>query len=142
VQREANEIRTQMITMSDAMRGFLLNPSNRDEFERKKAADRELAEAVDRLMAETNDATYIELARKIGDLDELKLDRIEDRVLDLTARDPKAASAAYFGEYLPVRIEQMALVEKLRTLATDALEGEVNETAGAMAWTASLVTWM
>src|SRR6478735_5811851 len=101
-----------MITMSDAMRGFLLNPANRDEFERKREADRALAQAVDRLMSETDDATYVQLARSIGNLDQLKLDRIEDRVLDLTARDPKAASAAYFGEYLPVRHEQMALVEK------------------------------
>jgi methyl-accepting chemotaxis protein len=142
VRKESGEIRTQMIAMSDAMRGYLLNPSNRDEFSKKKQADRALSDAVERLLAETSDPTYADLAKKIGELDEQKLDRIEDRVLELAAQDPKAATTAYFSEYLPVRTEQMALVERLQALATTGMATEVKTADAGMARTRSLVTWL
>ena len=66
VRVEAMEIRTQMILMSDAMRGFLLNPTDRTEYDKKKQADAALIEAVKRLLASTDNPEYSEAARQIG----------------------------------------------------------------------------
>ena len=77
-----------MIAMSDAMRGFLLNPSDRTEYDNKKQADaapvggRRAAAPSDQRTRSTRD-----LARQIGELDEEKLDPIENRVLDSRTRD-------------------------------------------------------
>src|SRR5262249_51146904 len=125
VRMEATEIRTQMILMSDAMRGFLLNPSDKAEYTKKKQADEALSEAVKRLLASTDNPEYSETARQIGKLDEERLDPIENRILDLASQDSKAATKSYFDEYLPVRLQQMALVDRLRELSSKAFDKEV-----------------
>jgi methyl-accepting chemotaxis protein/methyl-accepting chemotaxis protein-1 (serine sensor receptor) len=137
VRLEAQEIRLQMIAMSDAMRGFLLNPSNQAEFDKKKKADAALSAAVTRLLASASSPEYSDLARQIGKLDEDKLDPIEDRILDLAAHDAKAATHSYFNDYLPVRLQQLELVDRLQTLATGAYDAEVRDSAArtARVWT-------
>src|SRR5262245_49357014 len=136
VRMEATEIRTQMILMSDAMRGFLLNPANRAEYDKKKQADEALVEAVKRLLASTDNPEYSETARQIGTLDAEKLDPIENRILDLASQDPKAAIKSYLDEYLPVRMQQMALVDRLRDVSSKAFDKEVKgaEARSAEVW--------
>src|ERR1700741_5107141 len=90
IRLDANEIRTQMIAMSDAMRGFLLNPANKTEFDKKKAADAELSAAVKRLLGDGASPAQAEVAEQIGKLDEEKLDPIENRVLELAPRNAQA----------------------------------------------------
>ena len=141
VQNEAGEIRAQMIAMSDAMRGFLLNPSRQEEYDNKKQADAALSKAVERLLANTTNAEYAELARQIGQLDEQKLDPIEDRVLDLAPRDAKAATSVYFNEYLPVRVQQMNLVDKLGRLAGEGFTGQVAAATAEAHRPTTLVLW-
>ena len=90
VRFEANEIRTQMIAMSNAMRGYLLNPSNKDEAEAKQAADDALAAAVKRLVARTTSDKHRQLVQDIAKLDEEQLNRLEDKVLELAAQIGRA----------------------------------------------------
>jgi methyl-accepting chemotaxis protein/methyl-accepting chemotaxis protein-1 (serine sensor receptor) len=130
VTMEAGEIRTEMIAMSDAMRGFLLNPSKTEEYAKKKQADEALSAAVKRLLAATANPEYADIARQIGKLDEEQLDPIENRVLDLAVHDAKKATQVYFDDYLPVRLKQMELVERLRSSASTAFTAE-HDTAGA-----------
>ena len=96
VSLEALEIRTQMILMSDAMRGFLLNPTDKAEYDKKKQADQALIEAIKRLLASTDNPQYSETAQQIGKLDDEKLNPIENRILDLASQDPKVAIKSYF----------------------------------------------
>jgi CHASE3 domain sensor protein len=142
IRMDANEVRTQMIAMSDAMRGFLLNPANQDEFAKKKQADHALAAAVKRLLAESSDPEYISIAGQVGKLDEEKLDPIENRILELASHDVKAATKAYFDEYVPIRTQQAELVERLRGLASSAFDREVHDAAAGMARVVSLVWWI
>jgi methyl-accepting chemotaxis protein/methyl-accepting chemotaxis protein-1 (serine sensor receptor) len=142
VRLDSNEVRTQMIAMSDAMRGVLLNPANQAEFDKKKKADAELSAAVKRLLAEGADPAYAEIADQIGKRDEEKLDPIEDRVLALAARDTKAATRTYFDEYLPVRAQQTALVEKLRGMASAAFDKAVAAESARASRTYALVIWL
>src|SRR5690349_12029269 len=48
---KAVEIRYAMLEMSDAMRGYLLDPSNQVEYDRKLAADSTLLAKIDELSA-------------------------------------------------------------------------------------------
>ena len=143
VERDATEIRTQMVAMSDALRGFLLDPSKQGEFDRKKAADAQLSEAVDRLTTgDSADAEYVELAGAIGKLDEDALDPLEDRVLELAPTNAASAVRVYFDEYLPVRVKQTALVDELRTLANRRFSERAASAQASMQRSSALVTWV
>ena len=110
VNRTAIEIGTDMILMSDAMRGFLLDPTKQDEWQHKMDADDALSAAVDSLGKITQDAKYLDLAKQVSDMDEQKLNPVENKVLELAKTDREAAAKMYFSDYLPIRQQEMALV--------------------------------
>jgi len=139
---EAAEIRLQMVAMSDAMRGYLLDTTNKAEAARKEEADALLVKSVERLLAATTDKTFADLANKIGELDETKLDRIEDAVVELAGTDAAAAAKTYWADYVPVRQEQMAMVDQLQKLAQEAFARESNAVEADLARTSSLVRWV
>ena len=58
---------------------------------------------------------------------------LHESVLEIATKDAKAASAVYFNEYLPVRVEQMALVEKLKTSSSKWLKTQSPDLA-AFSW--------
>jgi len=138
----AREIRTQMVAMSDAMRGYLLDTSKRTEADRKQLADDALVKAVEELTQDAADPSLVDLARQIGELDETQLDRIEDEVLVLAARDPGAAAHRYFADYVPVREQQMALVDRLQSQATAAAAEVVAASDRSLSRTITTVTWV
>lgn len=142
VQAEASEIRTNMIAMSDAMRGYLLDTTNKAEADKKQAADDALVKAVENLLAATDNPRFSELAKQIGELDETQLDRIEDAILETAATDAAAATKAYFAEYVPVRTRQMVMVDELRQLAHEQYDRELTASQAQMAWTVSTVIWI
>ena len=139
---EAAEIRTQMIAMSDAMRGYLLDTSNKAEADKKEAANAALVKAVERLLEATSNAEFESLATQIGELDETKLDRIEDAIVEMAAKDAAAATESYWKDYVPVRTEQMALVDKLQSLAKKAYADEMTTVESQMTRTLTLVIWV
>ena len=142
VQLESIEIRMQMIAMSDAMRGFLLDTTNKAEADRKTEADEALVAAVERLLGHTQEPEYRDLASAIGKLDEEQLDRIEDEVLVVAEKDAAAATKMYFGRYLPVRVQQMAMVDKLQSMAKAKFATEAQNATDHLAQTSTLVVWV
>jgi methyl-accepting chemotaxis protein/methyl-accepting chemotaxis protein-1 (serine sensor receptor) len=142
VEVEAAEIRLQMVAMSDAMRGYLLDTTNKAEAQKKEDADAKLVKAVERLLAATDNKTFADLAARIGELDETKLDRIEDAVVQTAGTDAAAATKLYWDDYVPVRTEQMAMVDELQRLAHKAYTEEMTTVEAGMARTMSLVLWV
>jgi methyl-accepting chemotaxis protein len=124
VAREATHIRVNMTEMSDAMRGFLLDTTQQQEWQNKLKADENLVAAVERLTKSTTDPFYLDLAKRIGDLDESRLNPTENKVMELSKVDRANASTVYFSEYVPIRREQMAMVEQLSRRATQAADEE------------------
>jgi methyl-accepting chemotaxis protein/methyl-accepting chemotaxis protein-1 (serine sensor receptor) len=122
IAREATQIRVNMVEMSDAMRGFLLDTTQEQEWQNKLKADEHLVEAVEALTKTTTDPFYPDLAKRIGDLDETRLNPTENKVMELSKADRTAAAAAYFSEYVPIRLEQMKMVNELSERATKAAE--------------------
>ena len=104
-----------MVKMSEALRGYLLNPENKAEGERKKAADEAFSEAAKKLDSITGDVPEInELIRKMAKFDETTLDERENTVLKMIeAHYPKAAQY-YLKEYTPARKQQADNFDILR----------------------------
>lgn len=125
VQVEAGELRTNMIAMSDAMRGYLLDTTRADEAAMKEAADDALVKSLERLLASASQPDCAKLGKEIGELDETQLNKIEDSVLQLAPKDPGGATKTYFSSYVPVRVKQMAMVDQLQKMAQDGYAREV-----------------
>ncbi|MFN7978454.1 MAG: methyl-accepting chemotaxis protein [Vicinamibacterales bacterium] len=119
VRDQTEEIRLNMIAMSNAMRGYLLDTKNTDALKEKDAADDGLVAAVDRLKKSTTAPELIELADQIGALDEAELDPMEDKVLEAAPKSAAEATRLYFEQYMPIRERQMAIVEKLDAKAEE-----------------------
>jgi hypothetical protein len=113
-----------MVEMSDAMRGFLLDTTQEQEWQNKLKADEHLVEAVERLTKVTTDPYYLDLAKRIGDLDETRLNPTENKVMELSKTDRTTAAATYFSEYVPIRLEQMTMVNELSARATRSAEDD------------------
>jgi methyl-accepting chemotaxis protein len=87
-------------------------------------ADDAMAKAVDNLAKITQDPKYLDLAKQVGDMDEQKLNPVENKVLELAKTDKEAAAKMYFTDYLPIRQQEMALVKQLEQTASDAADAD------------------
>ena len=113
------EIRNDMINMSDAMRGYLLDPTNVAEKKRKQDADDALVRDADAIIA-LNPGKVIEgKLKEAAALDASLLNRLENDVLTRAdAGKIEEARALYNGEYLAVRKRQEALIAEMETEAS------------------------
>ena len=107
----------EMVKMSEALRGYLINPENTAEFDAKKAADAaygEQAEALAKLLTDVPEA--LELNKAMADYNASDLDNIENQVAELVAKKDKGAIAFFEATYMPARKKQNENFSKLKTL--------------------------
>ena len=89
---KAVQIRLAMLEMSDAMRGFLLDPTNQAELARKASADSTLVSHVQSLTQLAPSRDVVQQLDQLGAFDAKKLNPIEDDILHL-ARTNRVAEA-------------------------------------------------
>jgi methyl-accepting chemotaxis protein len=142
VEHKALEMRFDMLAMSDAMRGFLINPANTAERARKKQADEHFEAVVGDIRKLAPQGEILGLLQTAADMDANLLNKIEDELLAAIAHgDTDAAKARYNAEYLPLRQKQEAIIgdiekETIR-LKQSALQSAENSYA-----VARVTTWM
>ena len=108
-------IRFQALTISDALRGVLIDPTSQVERNRRLTADATLGKTIDSLKEMfSNKPELLQTAEKIRDLDKSKLNKIETQILEVAARDSAAANKIYTETYLPARSEQGRLLDELK----------------------------
>ncbi len=128
-------IRNDMITMSDALRGQIIDPASQTERDRKEAADSHLVNTVNGLKATLADRPeLLRAADAIGQFDAAKLNRIEDQLMAMIGKDHAAAVAFYAATYLPARTEQDKLVEHFLALAESDVAGQIAEARRERTW--------
>ena len=139
---KSEAIQTLMMQMSDAMRGYLLDTTRKDEWDRKMKADEDLETTVDGIKKVADDRALLDLAERIGKLDEERLNPAENKVLDLAKTDRDAAVKSYFSEYLPIREEQVALVNQLRTESEKLSQDFADREMAAMTARRNFALWV
>jgi methyl-accepting chemotaxis protein len=124
---KAVEIRLAMLEMSDAMRGYLLDPSNQAEFDRKLAADSAMGAHITELKNAGPSADVIRMVDQAASYDETTLNKLEDDILNLI-KTGKAndARAQYDGQYIPARALLEGIIDQVETVT-------VTEKAAAVA---------
>ena len=114
----AARLRYDMLQLSDAMRGLLLEPSSVVERERKVAADADLAKVFEETAGLDADRPELaQLLRAIADNDERKLNPLEAQFMNLVGQDVPAVTVLYNTGYLPLRADQDRLIERFVTTA-------------------------
>jgi signal transduction histidine kinase/CheY-like chemotaxis protein len=133
-ERQSTVVELKIMTMSDAMRGYLLDPSSQVEYQRKLAADAELSKMVEELKATL--AEMPSVLRRITEIetyDDQILNKAEDHLLEIAKEDIGAAKRFYEIDYLPLRERETALVLALRQEITRVKEAVRVEAAGVRA---------
>jgi len=112
IRQEGLKLRFDMMTMSDGIRGYLIDPSDKNELKRKKDADDEFLKDVTKIQQLAPPGEVRDLIQRAADMDSQSVNKLEDEVLQLIS-DSKAdlAKTKYVGEYLPVRKQQEAIIK-------------------------------
>jgi methyl-accepting chemotaxis protein len=139
---KALEIRYAMLEMSDAMRGFLLDPTNEAELQRKLSADSVLAAKIDELKQLAPSQVVLDKIAQAGEFDATTLNKLENDVMAL-AKAKKTADATdkFNGAYLQARGLQVALMEELEKASKEEKDASVQaaERTGVRAANATYV---
>lgn len=94
----------QMVKMSEHLRGYLLNPNDKTHYELKKEADKNygaMAEALGELVTDSPEVSAIN--KKMAEYDESTLDKRENEVAELIAKQDAGAQNFYATNYVPAR---------------------------------------
>jgi methyl-accepting chemotaxis protein len=144
IQQKGLELRFDMLTMSDAMRGVLIDPNSTAEVERKKGADAEFVNDVAAIKKLNPQGEVLELIDRAGAMDAQSVNRIEDDILVLVAAGKRGeAIQRYVNEYLPLRKQQEGIIEQMekvtQTIATQAFAASQSRYATARVITYVLI---
>ncbi|HMC54605.1 MAG TPA: methyl-accepting chemotaxis protein, partial [Gemmatimonadaceae bacterium] len=115
---KAVEVRLAMLEMSDAMRGYLLDPSNQAEFDRKLGADDAMNAKIDELKAAGPSADVLKMIDQAAEYDEKTLNAIENTVLSLAkAGKVDSARTLYNGQYIAARALLVGIIDEMVRLS-------------------------
>jgi len=111
---KAVEVRLAMLEIGDAMRGFLLDPTNQAELARKSAADSTLTLRIQELKQLAPSKDVIQKLEQITTFDASKLNPLAGDILEL-ARTGKTTPARdkFDSEYLGARGAEAAIMDDL-----------------------------
>jgi methyl-accepting chemotaxis protein WspA len=104
-------IRYDLLEMSDALRGLIIDPANQAARQSKLAADEHFAKTIEAMKPLLQgQPDLLKAIAAVGDNDDAKLNRIENELMDLVPKDNAAARAFYANSYQPANHEQDKLV--------------------------------
>ncbi len=117
IRQKGLELRFDMMTMSDGMRGYLIDPRDRREMQRKKEADAEFLRDVNDIKKLAPTGETLKLINRAAEMDSQSVNRLEDEVLELISSGPiDQAKQKYVAEYLPVRQQQEQVIRRMEEI--------------------------
>jgi methyl-accepting chemotaxis protein len=114
IRQNGMKLRFDMMTMSDSIRGYLIDPTAKSEFQRKRSADEDFSRDIAEIRRLAPGTEILGLIEKAEQMDSQSVNRLEDEVLDLITKNQiEDAKKKYVAEYLPVRHEQEAVIRQM-----------------------------
>ncbi len=142
IRQKGLDLRLDMMTMSDAMRGYLVDPTSKLELDRKREADESFARHVADIKKLAPSEEIVSLIDRAAEMDSLTVNRLEDEVLQLISDNKiDQAKQKYEVEYLPVRQQQEAVIRQMEQ-TTDRLAQQAYAAAQARYGTARTLTYV
>jgi diguanylate cyclase (GGDEF)-like protein len=128
--RQSTVVELELMTMSDAMRGYLLDTSNQAELKRKLAADDEFTKTVEALqVALTGMPRMLSLVDELETYDDEVLNKAEDQLVEIANKDTDTAKHRFETDYLPKREREIRIVLALRDEVAQVEESAKAEAA-------------
>ncbi len=119
----ARDSKLYVVEMGDAMKAYILNPSNKSEYDRKKTADDNNGKALDEMKRLTRDEGALKLIQEMADFDGSKLDPSEQEVMKFVSDGKmKDAQDYYLNTYIPLRSLYMELHSSLSARVKSEVE--------------------
>jgi methyl-accepting chemotaxis protein len=118
ISRIINQQELQMVKMSEHLRGYILNPKEKKNYELKKQADEaysKLSEELAPLVADN--AEISDVNKKMAEYDAVTLDKKENAVAEAVEKKDGNALEYYNTEYVPARKAQEENFGKLKEAA-------------------------
>jgi methyl-accepting chemotaxis protein len=142
IRQKGLKLRFDMMTMSDGIRGYLIDPTDKKELQRKRDADDEFLKDVTEIRRLAPQGAVLDLAQRAADMDSQSVNRLEDEVLQLIT-DGKAeqAKTKYVSEYLPVRHQQEDIIQQMEQ-STDRLAAQAFTAAQERYRTVLILTYV
>ncbi len=138
--QQALESRIYVAEMSDALKGYILDPSNKAEAQRKKAADDANAKAFEKMKTLTTDAAVLDLVSKLEKFDDGQLNPVEDKVLALVEQgQSKEAQELFLKQYLPLRTEYNKMSQDLADMSEKVSESKIAGIQADMSHASSVI---
>jgi methyl-accepting chemotaxis protein len=142
IREKGLKLRFDMMTMSDGMRGYLLDPKDKREFQRKRDADEEFNKDVLEIQKLAPAGEVRDLIGRAAEMDSQSVNRLEDEVLQLVSDgNIDEAKKKYVAEYLPVRHTQEDVIGQMEK-ATDKLATQAFTAAQSRYRTVLILTYV
>ncbi len=142
IERKGLELRYDMLVMSDAMRGYLIDPTARNEFDRKREADAEFERDVNDIQKLAPAGEILDDVDHAEKMDSEVLNKLEDGVLQLISENkPDEAKQKYVTEYLPLRKQQEEIIDHM-VETTAKVSAQAFEAARSRYATARTITYV
>ena len=141
IRHQGLKLRFDMMTMSDGIRGYLIDPKDKNELQRKRDADDEFLKDVNEIQRLAPPGEVRDLIQRAAAMDSQSVNRLEDEVLQLIG-DGKAdrAKQKYVTEYLPVRHQQEEIIRQMEQ-ATERLAAQAFASAQSRYRTVLVLTY-
>ncbi len=128
------EIAYKVLSLSETVRGLLLDPKNKPEEQRKVAVEKALLDQFDSLQKAFPD--YPELKRSVSNLSDftsVRLAQFHEQVLATAEGDPAGAIMLYNKDYPDIRDKRTKLLEDL-TSKIENVQHAQSERAALLGW--------
>lgn len=136
---KVNYAELQMVKMSESLRGFLIDPSQLSEAEKKEVADAEYGKTAEELGILLKGYPEVrQLNEVMAQFDESTLDKIEDEVVEIAKEKPSEGRKMYQEKYVPARLKQNENFKRLKSMVAQIskqLTDGVNEEIRSDGWT-------
>ncbi len=119
--------------MTIGMRGFLLDPKNKGEWDAKLAADEKATALIEEAVAISVDPKVEELLKQIGSMDANVMNPLENEFGELVRqkRNDKA-QALYFERYKPTRAKMEGLLREAKGLSDSGFQNASDKFANTL----------
>ena len=118
IRQKANKLTRDLLEMDNAIRGYIIDPSNEKERERKRAADEVFSSDVDDIRRLTRSPDIAALLNRITAMDETTVNAEEDELVQLIGKGrTEEAKRKYILTYTPTRDQEKDLIKQLLDLS-------------------------
>lgn len=135
IQKTTDDIRYNVLQMSDALRGLFFNPADEVEKKRKTDADAALIRVIEEAAAKLRqEPELLKSLKAMRDFDDQTLNTHEEKILDMAGTNLATAVKFYNENYLSAWRQEGELVNAFAKIGEATIKAEEEEARATIQW--------